>query len=273
MLSKEAFADLVLSRLAEIKPGVVLRQKVASGAIVTLPDGAEAGLFFERAYAHYASRPIALDEIVSGLVRDFGASQSDPSEQRFDDVMPFVLPRLKHHTYPDVVRDQLASIGAAPDAGPLMSRLGDSVVIVYALDRPDSTERQLVNQGDLFVWNVQQDALHAIALSNLGRRSKIKVNLTSTAVSGPIIVVEPIDAYAAARILLPELLDVIARDLGSDVFLAIPAPDALVAVGVENEMGAAWLKSHFIPTKMAGSPESISDRLFRYSAASRMLSE
>jgi hypothetical protein len=83
-------------------------------------------------------------------------------------------------------------------------------------------------------WRQSPSRLLAAALKNLARHSESARLLHCDSEQGAFVVAKTGDGLDAARLLLPGLHDMLARELGSPVIAAVPHRDALFACGVAS---------------------------------------
>lgn len=102
---------------------------------------------------------------------------------------------------------------------------GDEVAIGIVVDSEKSY--QYVTQEDLQTWGASEDEIYQLAVKNLMEKS---FNLEMTFVPPPngIVVVDTMDGFDAARVIVPEMQDFFAEKLGSVFYFAVPNRDFLI---------------------------------------------
>jgi uncharacterized protein YtpQ (UPF0354 family) len=100
---------------------------------------------------------------------------------------------LKPTTYADAVEHQIQEARLPADAKLVLRRLTQSTVIVYAVDMPDQSTRLMVLQRDLIKWGISEEVLHETAITNLAKKSTVRINHVATQNTGTLFVIEPMN--------------------------------------------------------------------------------
>ena len=99
-----------------------------------------------------------------------------------------------------------------------------------------------VGASDLERWGLDPADARRAALANLARASAATRLLHVEGDQGVLVVARTGDGHDAARVLLPGLHDVLARELGSPFAAAIPHRDALFACSLRSENSLRLLR-------------------------------
>lgn len=108
--------------------------------------------------------------------------------------------------------------------------LGDEVIIGIAID--DEKSYRYVTDKDLESWKVSDDEVYQTALENLSEKSK---GIEMMVVPNNLIIVNTLDSFDAARILLPELRKFFTENLGTPFYFGIPNRDFLICFSADAD--------------------------------------
>jgi uncharacterized protein YtpQ (UPF0354 family) len=111
--------------------------------------------------------------------------------------------------------------------------LGNQVIVGIAID--DEKFYRYATIKDLETWEVSENEVYQIAETNLNEKSK---GIEMMAIPNNLVIVSTLDGFDAARILLPEMIDVFAKNLGLPFYFGIPNRDFLIcfAANADDEM-------------------------------------
>jgi hypothetical protein len=103
--------------------------------------------------------------------------------------------------------------------------LGDEVVIGIVVD--DENSYRYTTENDLVTWEVSKDEIYQTALQNLKAKSS---DIEMSVIPEPfgLVVINTMDSFDAARILLPALRKFFAEQIGSPFYFGIPNRDFLI---------------------------------------------
>ncbi|WP_210302198.1 DUF1444 family protein [Methylobacterium brachythecii] len=105
-------------------------------------------------------------------------------------------------------------------------KLSDELVIVYALDEPDSYGTLTNKQIDR--WGVAAATVENTAIANLEDASRTVEPKIRTGRGGGFVTISTGDSYDGARLLLPGFLDRVRKDLGPSLVMMVPRRDFLI---------------------------------------------
>ncbi|MEO8502370.1 MAG: DUF1444 family protein [Acidobacteriota bacterium] len=148
---------------------------------------------------------------------------------------------------------------------PLVSRpLARDALEAYVLDHETSYE--YVSNDDLERWHVAADEVRKLAADNLDRASK---GLEVEAGSGPdkFLAVETGDSYDAARLLVPQLRQSFAGQLGDTYYAAIPNRGLLIMWSTSSSPAAQQRFQDMVAKDFRTQPYPLSRSIFKVTAA------
>lgn len=167
-----------------------------------------------------------------------------------------VAPRLLPRPVAPGFADKLEAEGR----GRLACRpwLGGALEIALVLSYDDRS--RYVRRDELEAWEQSFDdaLMHAVA-QLASRSSDARLARVDTS-AGPLVVARSGDGLDGARLLLPTLHDVLAAELGSPLWVAVPHRDALWACADEAALFEALALR--VRDDAARAPHAISERLF-----------
>ncbi|NEU11127.1 DUF1444 family protein [Methylobacterium sp. BTF04] len=144
-------------------------------------------------------------------------------------IEPFVraATRLRIQLVPHEYREQ------APEL--ICRRFSEKLWVAYALD--ESNRYQLVTQPIFDAWGIDQAKLEKVAADNLEKESDgVEIRISPTGAKGHFASVADESGYAAARILLPAIMDQIRTGLRTTgMVVAVPTRNILIAWDPESE--------------------------------------
>lgn len=105
----------------------------------------------------------------------------------------------------------------------------NDTVIVFVTDMPSMTVSITTEQ--VVQWGMTPEDLEAIARENLDNyREQLHVRVVDSKEGGRAAILSEHDGYDAARLLMSELFERLAPQLGGDFYVATPARDMLIAM-------------------------------------------
>jgi uncharacterized protein YtpQ (UPF0354 family) len=117
------------------------------------------------------------------------------------------------------------------DQTPLLNfPLGDEIIIGIAID--DEKSYRYTTKDDLGKWQVSTDDVYQQAEINLSEKSK---GIEMMVVPNNLVVVNTLDSFDAARILLPELRKFFSENLGSPFYFGVPNRDFLICFSAQSD--------------------------------------
>jgi uncharacterized protein YtpQ (UPF0354 family) len=108
--------------------------------------------------------------------------------------------------------------------------LGDEVIIGIAID--DEKSYRYATDKDLETWQVSEDEIYQNALANLDEKTK---SIEMMVVPQSVVIINTMDSFDAARILLPDLRKFITENLGTPFYFGIPNRDFLICFSAEAD--------------------------------------
>jgi hypothetical protein len=160
-------------------------------------------------------------------------------------------------------RASLATEGLKVHALPVLDDGPADLLIAYVM-RVSSFD-VVVNADHLLAWGVEPDALRAAAMENLGLWSSIAPWTDELSGHRRILSSDTGEGGDAARILLPDVRQHLADELGVDarVLVGVPERDLLVAGALHADDGEfADLFATFVVEHSGGADEPIDRRIF-----------
>ncbi len=199
----------------------------------------------------------AVDRAVRKLVGMLpgGRGARPPS---FGEARERLLPRLLSRAFVD----ELAR-GHGERGGLFVEPVAHDVVL--ALQLVYDGRARYVRRDEVASWG-RPDEARTAALANLAARSERARFASVDTREGPIVIAHTGDGLDAARLVLPTLHDVLAPELGSPFFAAIPHRDTLLACSRAPDARVAALRAR-AREEAARAPHRISDALFEVGPA------
>jgi uncharacterized protein YtpQ (UPF0354 family) len=190
---------------------------------VTAHDGPNRiDVALEQAFTRYRAAPQREDEIVGEVVADAQARlESGLSETSLADVRADLMPLLKG-------RFELRTYGFEPAQTPFPGRLA----VLYVVDGEDAFT--LVRPEDVERWGTTVAEVQELALDNLLAQTNEDEPLLCEPSGGQELCGwASSDGYDAARMLVPELRDQIAEELGGPAAYAAPMENVFIALALD----------------------------------------
>jgi hypothetical protein len=196
------------------------------------------------------------------------ASPADAPEHDWNLAMALVRPAFRPVgttglPLESVDRDTLAQQSMHSHSQPLLDEGPAGIPVVYALAAGGFDI--LVNGDHLLSWGIEPAELQTAAVSNLRTWAATAPWTDETEGDRRLISSDTGDGLDAARIILPETLDYLARELGPHgrVLVAIPERDLLAAAALRpDDADFAALFSEFAIEQSGGADEPVDRRLF-----------
>ena len=214
--------------------------------------------------------PIDQNAPVSGHVAPRGAATSiaDTPEHDWSRAARIVLPALRPVGTKGIRADRVDRAALAAEAmrahsEPLLDTGPADLPVVYAI--PAGGFDVIVNADHLVTWGVAAEELRTVALRNLSTWSAAAAWTDEVSGDRRLLSSDTGDGWDAARILLPEVRDHLAHELGTTgrVLVGLPERHLLIAGTLargDDEFAALF--ADFIVEHSAGADEPIDRRVF-----------
>lgn len=210
-----AFQAKVLRMLAEIFPDREFTANIDPLLIDFGGDGQHLGLTNIRANYLLGERSDKelreLLELHISTVLD-GFDESDFENVDFDDVSGQLLPQIMPEDFQRHI--DISSY-----------QLGNGLVLSFVIDGEDAYK--YVSVSDVKKWGIEIDKLREIAVGNLVDRSQ-NIEMSVFGDDNKLFVINTMDGFDAARIVLPEMRTVIGDHIGLPFHVGIPNRDFLI---------------------------------------------
>jgi len=216
----EAFAEQVVQMLRRLQPDFDVRLIGPSEAIV---NGRRLDL--ENLYRLVAHSPDRGAEIVEQYLDHLFASEViGVDSMSFDLVRPMIMPRI-HHTQ---IFERLT-----PELVAHVPFVNETIVL-FVVDLPHMTVSVTAEQ--MVRWRLEPEDLEGVARENLDRYAMdLSPQIVESREGGRAAIVALQDGYDAARLLLTDLYQTLAPELGGDFYVATPARDMFLAMTQDPE--------------------------------------
>ncbi|MEA3339279.1 MAG: DUF1444 family protein [Chloroflexota bacterium] len=176
------------------------------------------------AYSAYQLSPHRLDDIVAThlkALRIIPPTSPLPTEE---EAAQSLLPMLNPAQFLDAVKQR----GGEP---PVHRPFAAGLIVTYVFDFPH--HRAYINQEMMTKMTsdseITPDLIHEYALENLRKRTTSENYETHGLREQTMVVCEMDDGYAAARVLLPDLMEKWARRIPGRMLIGIPNRDFMIA--------------------------------------------
>ncbi|MBA3946262.1 MAG: DUF1444 family protein [Herpetosiphonaceae bacterium] len=201
-------------------------------------------------YDIYLADPQSLPAILHSL---FESLHDVPPNRTITDpamLLQRIMPMLKPLALLNEIHEQqIPLLLYRPFLGELM--------ITYVIDEGETVA--YVSRDHLASWGLAEELVHQQALTNLRQRT------TPPRISGTghhsLLIWASNDGYDATRLLLPELLQPFARQLGGNVVLGVPSRDLLLGFGDDDSIIFEHLAAQITEDATTG-PFPLTDQLF-----------
>ena len=214
--------------------------------------------------------PIDESSPVSGHLRpsDTPRSMAETPEHDWSAAEALIYPALRpvgtHGlTISEIDEEALAAEAARSHSQPLVDEGPCGIPVVYALNA--GAYDVIVNADHLLSWGVPPSAIQDAAIRNLGAWSAGAAWTDEVSGERRLISSDTGEGWDAARILLPEVIDRIVRELGSvgRVLVGVPERHLLVAGSLRpGDHEFAALFAEFVVEQSGGADEPIDRRVF-----------
>jgi uncharacterized protein YtpQ (UPF0354 family) len=119
------------------------------------------------------------------------------------------------------------------DKMPVLSfPIGDEIIIGIAID--DEKTYRYATKDDLVKWQVSEDEVYQTAQTNLSEKTK-GIEMMIMPMPTGLVVINTLDSFDAARILLPDLRKFFAEHIGSPFYFGVPNRDFLICFSAESD--------------------------------------
>jgi uncharacterized protein YtpQ (UPF0354 family) len=221
LLDQQAFADHV--QAATRQAGFEI-EKCEGLHLYVVVQGEAMCCRLEMIYNAYQNSPQRLDDIVSAHLASLRAVPPPAPRPTEKEAAEALLPMLQPAEW-------LAAMQKLDIPSPIHRPFTAGLVITYVFDSPH--HRAYINADILSKItaspNTTFDMFHEYALKNLRLRTTRRTYKTHGYRAKTMIVCDASDGYAAARILLPELMEKWSRRIPGNMLLGIPNRDFLIA--------------------------------------------
>jgi len=216
----EAFAEQVVEILRRCHPEFEVR---LIGPREALVNGKHLDLEnLHRLVRHDESRGL---ELVENFLDHLFASDVVGVESLPREVAErMIMPRIHHEAiFNRLASEQIAHVPFVNDT-----------VVLFVVDLPHMTVSVTTEQS--VRWGLSADDLEQIAKRNLDRyKPEIQMHFVSSNEGGRAAIVSEQDGYDASRLLMSDLHEALAPELGGDFLVATPSRDMFLAITVEPE--------------------------------------
>ncbi|MEM1331220.1 MAG: DUF1444 family protein [Planctomycetota bacterium] len=208
-------------------------------------------LDIENLYRMVSHEPERAEEIVEFfLVQLFSAEASEVQDLSLDFARRRIMPRVQPESIFDHLnREMVAHVPYV-----------NNTVIVFVTDLPQMTVSITTEQ--LLKWRVCAEELDEIARENLRSYApELHVQLVDSREGGRAAIISEQDGYDAARLLMGDLFERLAPELGGDFLVGTPARDMFVAISRDPGPFVARLQER-VTHDFSRLPYPITDQLF-----------
>jgi uncharacterized protein YtpQ (UPF0354 family) len=216
----EAFAEQVVHMLRRLHPATSVE---LSGPRELLINGRRLDL--DNLYRMVSQTPERGVELTEQYLENlFSGEVTSVEALPFDLARQMVMPRI----HPESIFDHLERelVAHAPYV--------NDTAILFVIDLPQMTVSITTEQ--MIRWGVTTDELEDLARLNLRETSKnIELRIIDAEDGGRAAIFSNRDGYDAARLLLLDLHEKLAPELGGDFLVATPARDVFVAMSVSPD--------------------------------------
>ena len=214
-IDPDGFAQQVAHLLKELQPGYEIQ---TTGPRELLVNGRRLDL--ENVYRMVATEPDRGPEIVRHyLAQLFAGEASSVTTMSLDFARPRIMPRIQPVSIFEHLDERM--VAHVPFV--------NETVIVFVTDLPQMTISITTEQ--LVRWRLDIDEVEQIALQNLDNYvPELEVQFVESREGGRAAILSEQDGYDAARLLLSNLYERLAPQLGGNFHVATPARDMFVAL-------------------------------------------
>lgn len=211
----EAFAEMVAQMLRDRQPEYAID---LVGPRELLVNGRRLDL--ENLYRMVNHEPGRGREIVQHYLEQlFAGDAMQLINMSLDFARHRIMPRIQPESiFQHLSREQVAHVPYV-----------NGTVIVFVTDLPNMTVSITTEQ--MLRWEITAEEMDEIARQNLDEYApELEVQIVESKEGGKAAILSQHDGYDAARLLLSNLYDRVAPQLGGDFYVAIPARDMFVAL-------------------------------------------
>jgi hypothetical protein len=219
-IEPEAFAEQVASLLRRLQPTYTVE---LTGPRELIVNGRRLDL--ENLYRMVNHEPGRGSEIVEHYLQQlFAGDATQLTAMSLEFARSRIMPRIQPETiFQHLTRELVAHVPFVNDT-----------VVVFVIDLPQMTVSITTEQ--MVRWGLAEDDLERIARENLDRYApELELQLVESKEGGRAVILAEQDGYDAARLLLTDLYPRIARQLGGDFYVALPARDMFLALTPEPD--------------------------------------
>lgn len=241
IMTKDSFAQFILTKAKEVKPETVLVYDSTDFSIRSQTSDQQV-MYLHNAYLEYnrcktEERPYVLKKWLRHLL----FLKQIPEE--FEDVEPDLMPALRTKGYFELIQLKFRSQNRDMPAFPYQD-VGEHFGLTVAYDMNDSII--MISQKHLDSWNLTFYEAMEIAMRNLHEKGCV---ITSLTLEDKFKVYIPSvgDSFDATRLLLVDHI----RDLEvhGDTIAMIVSPDAMMITGSEDRLGMTFLLSQAMESR------------------------
>ena len=212
---QRAFQARCLKALVEIYPD---RKFKANDDLLTLSEGGHT-LGLSNVLAHFLLGSQTEADLRDLLREHFGRiltalPQADREDVSWEQAKQKLMPQLMPEKFISLSKLKLINF-----------EFGDGVKIGFVIDTEESYS--YVSEKDAERWTIDPNELREAAMENLAERTN---GISMMAIPGPnaFIVVNTMDGFDAARILLPQIQEYFTEMIGGPFFIGVPNRDFLI---------------------------------------------
>lgn len=158
-----------------------------------------------------------------------------------------------------IIRPQIAPIEYKEKVPLVYDDLDSMVIVGYVIDQKHSYK--YVTFDDIKRWSINKDTLSAVAINNLDKASK-GISMHASLEEEKFIIIQVLDGYDAARLLIPELRQFIVSKLGSPFYAAIPNRDFLIMWSTDNSQNFIASTSAKVKSDFESQPYPLTPNIF-----------
>lgn len=219
-------------------------------------QGKEMRSYIDNAYNDYKLAPESLGAILHRYVSSAGDLYNPNFGKRL--MLENIIPVIKPTRYLEESQKQANDMVATKDIGSVYNKYNDQLIIVYAEDSKNNIRYLLPRELDTL--GISRDSLFSIAIDNLHRLLKPKVNIQGD--SGVYMITAGGD-YEASLILLPTLWTKENLPVKGSFVIAVPNRDMLLITGSDDKANIEKIK-RFAQKSFSSGNYSISESLYKW---------
>ena len=252
----DAFAERVRAAFSEEAPE--LRPTIrADDEIGLAVQKGEASVFLDNIRLACTTRPADCDADIKSFVRRIATMTSDKTSAGISSTNVFPVLRAE-----GLLRSTGQVAGNDPKSQITSRSFVSGTVLLYVLDTPEAF--RFVKAEDLDVASLSLERLHSLAVGNVARLERLKVEPLRGAPG--IIVATARDGLGTSRVLEPGFWQQLERVAGGPVAVATPTRDWFLAARLDDPSALSTLRI-LAGRVFRGEPYSVSPTLFRRDGA------